>query len=70
MTFDSIDAGLAFWERTNAPTIALRVTLPPERYEDFRRDARGLMDKMNISRDGRLALSSNYVRVVARKPAI
>ena len=66
MRFDSVDAGMEFWERTNAPTIALRMTLPAERYLDFQRDARRLMEEMNASRDGRLELDSSYLMVLAR----
>ena len=66
MRFDSVDAGMEFWERTNAPTIALRMTLPPERYVDFQRDARNLMGEMNSAGDGRLELTSSYVNVLAR----
>jgi 2-polyprenyl-6-hydroxyphenyl methylase/3-demethylubiquinone-9 3-methyltransferase len=66
MRFESVDAGMEFWERTNAPTIALRMTLPAERYVDFQRDARKLMEEMNASRDGRLELESSYVMVLAR----
>jgi hypothetical protein len=66
MSFDSVDVGMEFWERTNAPTIALRMTLPPERYADFQRDARRLMEEMNSSSDGRLGLVSSYLRVLAR----
>ena len=67
MRFDSVDAGMEFWERTNAPTIALRMTLPPERYADFQRDARKLMEAMNSSRDGHLELQSSYLNVLARR---
>src|SRR5207302_10061894 len=30
--------GLEFWGRTNAPTIAHRMTLPPERHAEFQRE--------------------------------
>lgn len=66
-TFDSVDAALEFWEATNAPTIALKATVPPERYEDFRGDARRLMADLNESRDGRVELKSSYVSVLARR---
>ena len=66
MRFDSVDAGMEFWERTNAPTIELRMTLQAERYLDFQRDARRLMEEMNASRDGRLELDSSYLMVLAR----
>ena len=52
-------ADFDFWEHTNAPTIALRQAMPPDRYAAFRREAEALMD-------GRVLVSS-YVLVVARK---
>lgn len=66
-TFASIDEGIEFWERTNAPTIALKMTTPPERYAEFLQDARALMEELNTSTTGRLELKSSYVRVLARR---
>lgn len=66
MGFGSVDEGWEFWERTNAPTIALKFTLPPERYAEFRLDARKLMEEMNASGES-LELSSSYVNVLARR---
>jgi ubiquinone/menaquinone biosynthesis C-methylase UbiE len=66
-TFRSVDEGLDFWERTNAPTIALKMTVPPERYAEFRRDARELMDRLNTSAGDGLELKSSYLRVLARR---
>jgi SAM-dependent methyltransferase len=66
-TFESVDAGLEFWERTNAPTIALKATVPPERYAEFQVDAKRLMEELNESRDGRLELNSSYLIVLARR---
>jgi SAM-dependent methyltransferase len=54
-------ADFVLWERTNAPTIALRQALPPDRYGEFRRKAEALMD-------GR-ELASTYLVVLARKPS-
>ena len=64
--FDSVDEALEFWEATNAPTIALKSTVPAERYADFRIDVRRLMEELNASRDGRVELDSSYVNVLAR----
>ena len=66
MRFEGVGAGFEFWERTNAPTIALRATIPPERYLDFQRDAKELMATMNVANDGSLHLNSSYLRVLAR----
>ena len=59
MSFESGDAALAFWESNNPPTIALRGTLPPERYAELRREALALMG------DG--TLTSSYLIAIARK---
>jgi 2-polyprenyl-6-hydroxyphenyl methylase/3-demethylubiquinone-9 3-methyltransferase len=59
MRFASPDVRLAFWERTNGPTIALRSMLPPERYAEFRADAVELM--------GGSILKTAYLVVLARK---
>jgi SAM-dependent methyltransferase len=67
MTFESVDAGLEFWERTNAPTIALRMMLPPERYAEFQSEARQLMATLNVSGDRRLVLNSSYLNVLASR---
>lgn len=66
-TFDSIDAAMEFWERTNAPTIALRMTVEPEQYAAFQRDARQLMHDLNSASGGDVELRSSYLNVVAWK---
>lgn len=66
MHFGGVNEGLDFWERTNPPTIALRATVPPERYAEFVRDARDLMTRLNVATDGSLTLDSSYLRVLAR----
>jgi SAM-dependent methyltransferase len=67
MTFDSVDAGVGFWERTNGPMAALRTMLPPERYAQVRADLADLMRAMNHSRGTRLEVRASYVEVLARK---
>ncbi len=59
MPFPSPEAALEFWEANNPPTIALRGTLPPERYADLRRQA------MELIGDG--TLTSSYLIAIARK---
>ena len=59
MEFDSADAALEFWESNNPPTIALRGTLPPDRYSALRRQA------LQLIGDG--GLTSSYLVVIARK---
>ena len=59
MNFPSALAALGFWEAINPPTIALRGTLPAERYEELRREA------LELIGDG--TLTSSYLLVVARK---
>lgn len=65
--FASLDEALDFWEATNAPTIALKATVPPERYADFRVEARQLMEDLNTATDGRVELNSSYLTVLARR---
>lgn len=66
-TFDSVEATFEFWERTNAPTIALRMTIEPERYAAFQDDARKLMRDLNSASDGGVELRSSYLNVLATK---
>lgn len=67
MTFASVDDGLAFFERTNGPHIALKSLASSDMYAEFMRDTRELMRTMNRATDGRLHLESGYINVVARK---
>lgn len=64
--FASVEDALDFWEETNAPAIALKATVPPDRYADFRLHARELMRDLNTSRDGGVELNSSYVSVLAQ----
>jgi SAM-dependent methyltransferase len=66
-TFDSVDVALDFWERTNAPTIALRMTVEPEQYAAFLGDARRMMHDLNSERGESIQLRSSYLSVVATK---
>jgi SAM-dependent methyltransferase len=65
--FPSVGAGFAFWERTNPPLMALKTTLPPERYQQLQTEAAELMRGMNSATDGSLVLDSEYLSVVAHK---
>ncbi len=65
--FDSVDSTFEFWERTNAPTIALRMTIEPERYAAFQDDARRLMHDLNSARGAGVELRSSYLSVIAVK---
>lgn len=65
--FPSVDAGFAFWERTNPPLMALKTMLPPERYEQLRLEGAALMRTMNVETDGSLVLDSEYLSVIALK---
>jgi len=67
MAFDHVEEGLAFWERTNGPQIALRSLVSEDRYAEFRGGADRLMREMNTSRDGGLELRSECLRVLAYK---
>lgn len=65
--FASVDEGLAFWERTNPPHIALRSMLQPDDDARFMGEVRSLMEELNVDRTGGLALESPYVAVLACK---
>lgn len=65
MSFPSVEDGVAFWELTNGPQIALRSLLSPDRYAEFRRQGEAMMRAMNQSLDGSLELRSDCLRVLA-----
>jgi SAM-dependent methyltransferase len=67
MKFESVQAGIDYWELTNGPMVALRTMLPPERYADCRTSAIALMEAMNVSTDGGLEVRASYIEVLARK---
>jgi hypothetical protein len=66
--FDSRQAALEFQERYNGPLIALRNTLPPERYGALMTQFDELVDQFNRATDGTVAIDVEYLLVVARKP--
>lgn len=66
MRFDSVDQGIEFWERTNPPTIALKM-MAPERYSELIQEATELMRALNESGGGKLVLTSSCLSVIARK---
>ena len=65
--FESVDDCMEFWERTNAPTLALRMTVEPERYAAFQRDARELMHDLNTADADGVVLDSAFLLVIATK---
>ncbi|MFI5283822.1 MAG: class I SAM-dependent methyltransferase [Candidatus Dormibacterales bacterium] len=67
MSFPSVKEGIAFWERTNGPQIALRNLLEADRYAEFKARGEGLMREMNRASGGRLELRSAYLNVIASK---
>ena len=66
--FDSKPAAREFQERYNGPLIALRNTLPPERYAALMTQLDQLVDQFNRATDGTVAIDAEYLLVVARKP--
>jgi ubiquinone/menaquinone biosynthesis C-methylase UbiE len=66
--FDSTQAAREFQERYNGPLIALRNTLPPERYDALMAELDELADQFNQATDGIVAIDMEYLLVVARKP--
>jgi hypothetical protein len=65
--FESEAERRAFWERANPAQIALRGRLPGERYRELEAWAARLAGALNRARDGRLALESDYLLVLARR---
>ena len=66
-SFPSLEAGWAFWERTNPPLLALKTMLPLERYREVQAAGADLMRQMNADRGPGLTLDSEYLSVVARR---
>ena len=66
--FDSKQAAREFQERYNGPLIALRNTLPPERYSALMTQFDELVDQFNRATDGTVAIDVEYLLVVASKP--
>lgn len=67
MNFASVEAGVDFWERTNAPMVALQMRVAPEVYAECRRDLAALMAALGRSSGGEVELANGYVEVLARK---
>lgn len=65
--FASVDECMEFWERTNAPTLALKMTVEPDRYAAFQSDARQLMHDLDSGGDDGVVLDSEYLNVIATK---
>jgi ubiquinone/menaquinone biosynthesis C-methylase UbiE len=68
MGFDSKQAAREFQERYNGPLIALRSTLPPERYGALMTQLDEVVDQFNRATDGTVAIDVEYLLVVASKP--
>jgi hypothetical protein len=58
--FDSKQAAREFQERYNGPLIALRNTLPPERYSALMTQLEELVDQFNQATDGTVAIDVEY----------
>jgi SAM-dependent methyltransferase len=65
--FESIDAGLAFWERANPPFSAILTLLDAERAASLREEGKKLFTELNQVSGGGLTLESDYLQVLARK---
>jgi ubiquinone/menaquinone biosynthesis C-methylase UbiE len=66
--FDSKQAAREFQERYNGPLIALRNTLPPQRYAALMTQFDELVDQFNQATDETVAIDVEYLLVVASKP--
>jgi ubiquinone/menaquinone biosynthesis C-methylase UbiE len=65
--FSSVEGFLKFWEETNAPQNALKLMLPPERYQPVVAAQRALVEELNEAAGERVSLSSPYIAVLATK---
>jgi ubiquinone/menaquinone biosynthesis C-methylase UbiE len=65
--FESLDAGWAFWERTNPPLMAMLSMLDAEQAAALREDGKKLFAELNQVSGGGLTLESDYLQVLARK---
>jgi SAM-dependent methyltransferase len=63
--FDSPEAGVEFFEGSAPNMAAARETMPPERYEELRRDLLDLIRE--FAPHGAVEIDSEYLLVVARK---
>jgi SAM-dependent methyltransferase len=69
LEFGSLKEASDFWERFNGPQIALRNILPPDRHQDMLREMNDLTAAFNQADDGSVRIDSDWLLVVARKPA-
>lgn len=67
-TFESLEAGWEFWERSNAPQAAMKAIMPAEAYPAHFQRELALMRELNRADNGRLRLECDWLLVVARKP--
>jgi 2-polyprenyl-6-hydroxyphenyl methylase/3-demethylubiquinone-9 3-methyltransferase len=66
-TFDSVEQGMEFWERTNAALIALRHIVPAETYRAALADTATLLTDVGRADGGQLAVDSAYIQIFAHK---
>jgi ubiquinone/menaquinone biosynthesis C-methylase UbiE len=67
--FESLQEASDFWERFNGPQIALRNILPPDQYREMLQELNDLTAEFNRAGDGSVRIDSDYLLVLARKPA-
>jgi SAM-dependent methyltransferase len=65
--FASLAEGRERWEQYNGPSLALRASLPEDRYQQMLNEVTGLIEELNQATDGRLIIESEYLVVHARK---
>jgi SAM-dependent methyltransferase len=66
-TFGSVPEGQAFFEKNNAPMVAIRARLPPERYEALAGEVAALLQEFNRGGAGQVAVEAEYLRILAHK---
>lgn len=65
--FASLAEGRERWEQYNGPSLALKASLPEDRYLQMLNAVTGLIEELNQATDGRLIIESAYLVVHARK---
>jgi SAM-dependent methyltransferase len=55
-------------EESAPPTVAARAVLPADRWEEMRRELRELVGRSNPARDGPVAIESEYLLILVRRP--
>ena len=67
LTFESVDALLAFYEECFGPLVVARADIDPQLYDNLRRELRAWMEELD-SGDGETRVPAPYLLIVGHKP--